>query len=125
VAGTLTYATVGSNRLEAAKAYYDALLGLAGITPLFEHPSGGRVYGRDGEFCFGVLGPFDKQPATVGNGSMVAFCFDTRGEVEAFHAKALSLGGRNEGAPGVRGPDMYFSYFRDLDGNKLCAYCQT
>jgi catechol 2,3-dioxygenase-like lactoylglutathione lyase family enzyme len=125
MAGTLTYATVGSNRLSEAKAFYDALLEPAGITPLFEHPSGGRVYGRDGRFCFGVLGPFDKQLATVGNGSMFAFCFDTRAEVDAFHAKALALGGSDEGAPAIRGPGLYFCYCRDLDGNKLCAYCLT
>jgi catechol 2,3-dioxygenase-like lactoylglutathione lyase family enzyme len=118
---TLGYATVGSNDLKRAKAFYDALLGSAGITPLFEHPSGGRVYGKDGNLFFGVLGPYDKKPATVGNGSMLAFRFDTREEVDAFHAKAVALGGSNEGAPGERAPKFYFSYFRDLDGNKLCA----
>ena len=70
-----------------------------------------------------MLGPFDGKPATVGNGSMFAFRFDTRGEVDAFHAKALALGGADEGAPGYRAPKFYFSYFRDLDGNKICAYC--
>lgn len=119
----LAYATVGSNQLEAAMAFYDALFAIAGITPLFEHPSGGRVYGKAGALTFGVLAPFDKQPASVGNGSMVAFSFDTRAEVDAFHARALVLGGRDEGAPGERGPGLYFSYFRDLDGNKLCAFC--
>ena len=62
--GTLSYSTVGSNRLDEAKRFYDALLGSAGLTPAFEHPSGGRVYGRDGRFCFAVLGPLDGQPAT-------------------------------------------------------------
>lgn len=119
----LVYTTVGSNRLEEAKAFYDALLGSAGIPPLFEHPSGGRVYGADGTPNFAVLGPFDGRPATVGNGSMFAFSFDTRAEVDAFHARALELGGSDEGAPGVRGPNWYFSYFCDLDGNKLCAFC--
>jgi len=122
MAGTLSYCSVGSNRLEEAKRFYDALLGSAELTPAFEHPSGGRVYGRDGQFCFAVLGPLDGQPATVGNGSMFAFSFDTREEVDAFHAKALALGGADEGAPGFRAPDAYFSYFRDLDGNKLCAF---
>lgn len=120
---TLGYGTVGSNRLEEAKSFYDALLGSAGITPLFEHPSGGRVYGKDGNLSFGVLGPYDRKSASVGNGSMFAFRFDTRDEVDAFHAKALALGGADEGAPGDRAPKMYFSYFRDLDGNKLCAFC--
>lgn len=122
---TLAYGTVGSNQLEAAKAFYDALFGLTDIKPLFEHRSGGRVYGKDGAPNFGVLGPFDRKPATVGNGSMFAFSFDTRAEVDAFHAKALELGGMSEGDPGVRGPDWYFGYFRDLDGNKLCAFCMN
>jgi len=119
---SLGYCTVGSNRLEAAKAFYDALLGSAGITPLFDHPSGGRVYGEGGKLSFGVLGPYDGQPATAGNGAMVAFSFASPDEVDAFHAKALALGGVDEGAPGERGPGFYFSYFRDLDGNKLCAF---
>ena len=118
----LAYCTVGSNRLEEARAFYDALLESAGITPAFEHPSGGRVYGQGGTFCFGLLGPFNKQPATVGNGAMVAFSFDSAAEVDAFHAKALALGGADEGAPGYRAPTFYFSYFRDLDGNKICIF---
>jgi catechol 2,3-dioxygenase-like lactoylglutathione lyase family enzyme len=119
---TLGYATVGSNRLTEAKAFYDALLGSAGFAPMFEHPSGGRIYGKEGSLVFGVLGPYDGRQATVGNGSMFAFRFDTPEEVRAFHAKALALGSKDEGAPGERGPKMYFSYFRDPDGNKLCAF---
>jgi catechol 2,3-dioxygenase-like lactoylglutathione lyase family enzyme len=118
----LGHGSIGSNNLERAKAFYDALFGTAGVTPLFEHPSGGRVYGKDGKIFFVVLGPFDGRPATVGNGSMHGFCFDTREEVNAFHAKALDLGAADEGAPGERAPKFYMSYFRDLDGNKLCAF---
>lgn len=120
---TLGYCTVGSNSLEKAKMFYDALLGVAGMTGLFEHPSGGRVYGKDGNACFVVLGPYNGKPASVGNGGMVAFRCDTPEEVNAIHTKALMLGGTDEGAPGDRRPNMHFSYFRDLDGNKLCAYC--
>lgn len=120
--GALTYCTVGSNRLDQAKVFYDALLTSAGMAPIFEHPSGGRVYGQGGTPNFAVLGPFDGQAATVGNGSMFAFSFDTRGEVDGFHTKALELGASCEGAPGVRGGGLYLSYFRDLDGNKLCAF---
>ena len=118
----LVYATVGSNQLDDAKAFYDALLGSAGIKPVYEHPSGGRVYGANRTPNFAVLGPNDGQPASVGNGTMFAFGFDTRQEVDAFHTKALKLGGSCAGAPGFRGPGLWFSYFRDLDGNKLCAF---
>ncbi|MEN3975733.1 VOC family protein [Emcibacter sp. SYSU 3D8] len=117
----ISYCTVGSNRLEDAKAFYDALLATIGMKPRFEHPSGGRLYSGDAGM-FGVLGPFDKQPATVGNGSMVGFSLDTPEEVAAFHAKALELGATTDGDPGERAPGAYFAYFRDLDGNKLCAY---
>ena len=121
--GSMSYATVGSNRLDAAKDFYDDLLGLAGLARVFDHPSGGRIYGKGRRFEFGVLGTFDGEPATAGNGTMIGFGFDTRAEVDAFHARALALGGTDEGAPGERAPRFYFSYFRDLDGNKLCAYC--
>jgi catechol 2,3-dioxygenase-like lactoylglutathione lyase family enzyme len=120
---TLSHATVGSNDLTKAKAFYDALFGSVGITPVFEHPSGGRIYGSAGKPILGVLGPYDKRPATSGNGSMVAFKCETQDEVRRMHATALSLGGKDEGAPGERRPNMYFAYFRDLDGNKLCAFC--
>ena len=117
----LSYLTVGSNNLEKARAFYDALLGSIGMKPIFDHPSGGRLYRGDG-CMFGVLGPFDGNPACVGNGMMGGFSFDTTEEVDAFHAKALELGGTCEGAPGARMPKAYFAYFRDLDGNKLCGY---
>ncbi len=121
----LNYATVGSNRLEDAKAFYDQLLPLAGMGPKFDHPSGGRLYSAADGTMFGVLGPADGGAANVGNGTMVGFAFTSRNEAAAFHAKAMELGGTCEGPPGLRGPEefgAYFAYFRDLDGNKLCAY---
>ncbi len=120
--GSLSHVTVGSNQLEEAKAFYDAWFADLGFAPVFEHPSGGRVYGKDGVPAFGVLGPHDKRPATVGNGVMVAFKCDSPDEVRTMYAKALSLGGTDEGAPGERGPGLYFAYFRDLDGNKVSIY---
>lgn len=119
------YATVGSNNLEKAMAFYDELLGSVGMIALFDHGSGGRVYGKPGGPMFGVVGPYDGKPATIGNGSMLGFALDSHDEVRAFHAKALALGGTDEGEPGPRGPDeakAFMSYFRDLDGNKLCAF---
>ncbi|KRA66532.1 glyoxalase [Caulobacter sp. Root655] len=116
------YFTVGSNRLEEAKAFYDALLGSIGMASVHEHASGGRLYRGKGTGLFGVLGPYDGNPACIGNGSMGGFSFDSVEEVAAFHAKALELGATCEGAPGERMPGVYFAYFRDLDGNKLCGY---
>jgi catechol 2,3-dioxygenase-like lactoylglutathione lyase family enzyme len=114
---------VGSNDLPKAKAFYDALFGVIGLSKVFDHPSGGAIYGKDGKPEFGVLGPYDGKPATVGNGSMVAFHLPDAAAVEAFHNEALALGGTSEGAPGPRGDGGYYgAYFRDLDGNKLSAY---
>lgn len=118
----VSYMTVGSNKLEEAKAFYDALLGSIGMAGMFEHPSGGRLYRGKGTGLFGVLGPYDGAEACVGNGMMGGFDFDSREEVDAFHAKAMELGATCEGPPGERMPGVYFAYFRDLDGNKLCGY---
>jgi predicted lactoylglutathione lyase len=67
--------------------------------------------------------PFDGQPATRGNGTMVAIAAGSREMVDRMHKLALELGGRDEGAAGPRGEGFYAGYFRDLDGNKLAAFC--
>ena len=72
-----------------------------------------------------IAKPFDGNAATVGNGVMVAIAVDTPDKVDALHARALELGGSDEGAPGPRGEQFYAGYFRDLDGNKLNAFCLT
>jgi catechol 2,3-dioxygenase-like lactoylglutathione lyase family enzyme len=121
----LSYATVGSNRLEEAKRFYDELLAVVGMAPAMEHHTGGRLYASRDQRMFGVLRPFDGEAAAPGNGSMVGFLLESREKIRAFHAKAIALGGTCEGAPGLRGPaenGNYAAYVRDLDGNKLCAY---
>lgn len=119
------YALVGTNQLEKALAFYDALLGPLGAGSAMEHPNGGRVYAVSPDKpMFGVVQPYDGKPATIGNGTMISLLLDTREQVEEVHARALSLGGADEGAPGWRGPEGGFfgGYFRDLDGNKICVY---
>ena len=69
-----------------------------------------------------ITKPFDSNPATVGNGVMVALQVDSKEAVQALHATALGLGAQDEGAPGPRGDSFYAGYFRDLDGNKLNAF---
>jgi predicted lactoylglutathione lyase len=69
--------------------------------------------------------PYNKMPATVGNGVMIAFDVGETGKVDALYKKALELGGSDEGPPGDRGDNYYGAYFRDLDGNKINFHCWT
>ena len=119
------YTTVGTNDMPPAIAFYDAVFGAVGIGQLMKF-SRGIAWGPSQERpSFAVMTPFDGKPATVGNGSMVALGFRTPELVRAIHAKAVLLGGKDEGEPGDRGGNFYGAYFRDLDGNKICAYCIT
>src|SRR5262249_22765652 len=91
--------------------------------------AGGGVYENDGieELALWVGKPIDGQPASVGNGAMVAFRARTWEQVDDFHAAAPANGGSWEGAPGLRlhySPDFYAAYVRDPDGNKLAAVCR-
>ena len=117
----LSYATVGSNDLDKSLAFYTELLGAQGVTKMFDHPRGGALFGKGGKLVLGVLKPFNGEAASAGNGAMVALEMPSREAVDAFHAKAVALGGADEGAPGERGPGFYMAYFRDLEGNKFCA----
>jgi catechol 2,3-dioxygenase-like lactoylglutathione lyase family enzyme len=118
------YVTLGTNDLPRAKAFYDTLLAEIGIKRIMEF--GGRGYawgvGMD-KPALAIMKPFDQQPATVGNGVMAAITVDAREKVDRLHKKALELGGRDEGAVGLRGDGFYAGYFRDLDGNKLNVFC--
>lgn len=117
----ISYATIGSSHLDTSIPFYTELLGTQGVTKLFDHPRGGVMFGKDGKLVLGVLTPFDRAPATPGNGTMIALQLPSPAEVDAFHAKAIALGATDEGAPGARGPGFYMAYFRDPEGNKLCA----
>ena len=122
------YATVGTNDIDRARAWFDDLFGSIGAGRILEFPENGfTLYGTGpGRPGVAVTQPYDGQPATVGNGNMVAIVLDERAKVDAFHARALALGGSDEGAPGLRTPEgdqsFYGAYFRDLDGNKFCAF---
>jgi catechol 2,3-dioxygenase-like lactoylglutathione lyase family enzyme len=113
------YVTLGTNDLPRAAAFYDALLGEIGAKRMMESEQFVAWSVRPDLPGFGVAKPFDKKPATVGNGVMVALVVDSTAKVDALHRKALQLGGTDEGAPGARGEGFYAGYFRDLDGNKL------
>ena len=117
------YVTLGTNDFAAAANFYDELLATIGAGRLMESDSFIAWSTGPGAPSVSIIKPHDGGPATVGNGTMVALVMDSRDKVDAFHAKALELGGVNEGEPGIRFGDFYAGYFRDLDGNKLNAFC--
>lgn len=120
------YALLGSNDVPRAAAFYDAILGLLGAKRFMETDHEVIWAASMDKPAFGVIRPFDGKAATVGNGSMVALSADSRAKVDEIHAKALAMGGQDEGAPGLRGEEgpqaFYGAYFRDLDGNKVCVF---
>ena len=121
------YVTIGHNDLDKAMAFYDAVFAPLGYARHFKD-GGWAGYGPGGKsegLEFYLAAPQNGQPATFGNGSMLALKAGSRATVEAAHAAALKSGGTCEGPPGVRGeftPPFYGAYFRDPSGNKLCAY---
>jgi len=117
------YVTIGTNDLARAASFYDALLGEIGAKRMMENEQFVAWSVKPDEPGLGVTKPFDKKPASVGNGVMVALMVDSMAKVDALHRKALQLGGTDEGAPGPRGEGFYAGYFRDLDGNKLNFFC--
>ena len=112
---------IGTNDLEAAGRFYDGVLATIGMTRTLTVPRELGYAGADGKVTLFVLLPYDRQRATHGNGTQVMFYAANKAAVDAFHAKALELGGADEGAPGPRAyhPEYYGAYVRDLDGNKL------
>lgn len=119
------YVTLGTNHLAEAAKFYDELLAVVGAA---------RIMESDRFIAWGtgmtspavsIAKPYDGKPATVGNGVMVALAMDSPEKVDAVYAKALELGGTDEGPPGPRSEQFYAGYFRDLDGNKLNAFCLT
>jgi catechol 2,3-dioxygenase-like lactoylglutathione lyase family enzyme len=124
-----SYVSLGTQDLPRSIRFYDAVLATLGHRRIDEYDADGTsaAWGLDdpGPHLWVTL-PFDGQPATVGNGTMVSFLSDSRANVDAFHAAALAHGGSDEGAPGLRaqyGTDFYAAYVRDPDGNKLNAVC--
>lgn len=116
------YVTLGTNDTRRAAEFYDALLAEIGAERMLENDREIVWMGANGGPAISILRPFDGNPATVGNGVMVAFLMKSREQVDAFYQKAIELGGMDEGAPGPRGDGFYAGYFRDLDGNKLNAF---
>ncbi len=122
----ISHITLGTNDVDRAAVFYDAVMPLLGFVRLdkpadfplaYEHPKGLTLF---------VYLPYDERPATVGNGTHIAFTTASRDTVHKIHDTALITGGTCDGAPGPRphyGDAYYAAYMRDPDGNKLQAVC--
>jgi catechol 2,3-dioxygenase-like lactoylglutathione lyase family enzyme len=121
------YVTIGARDSEASGKFYDAVMEAIGNERKFA--DGGWIgYGRKGsdEHCVYICPPFNKEPATFGNGIMIAFKTDALQKVDIAHKAGLANGGSDEGKPGYRPPEKqswYGGYLRDPTGNKIAIYC--
>ena len=120
------YVMVGTNNLDKAIIFYDEVLKIINLTrkDTDEVCAGYTQNNGDGSIEFYVTKPANKKTATFGNGTQVSFLVSSREIVDKFHEIALKVGGTSEGSGGERpeGSGVYYSYIRDLDGNKICVF---
>lgn len=114
---------IGTNDLDRAKGFYDALLGTLGVRPAMV--DGHRIFYITPTGIFSVSKPINGEPATAPNGGTIGFAANSPEQADAWHAAGIAQGGTScEDPPGVREGGMgklYLAYLRDPDGNKLCA----
>jgi catechol 2,3-dioxygenase-like lactoylglutathione lyase family enzyme len=124
------YVTLGSADTARDHVFYDAVLTTIGWSSHMSFP-GWRAYSKGGGgegFILWVVKPFDGEPASVGNGTMVGLFVDSHDAVDSAYAAAMAQGASDEGAPGPRpdyGPKWYAAYLRDPSGNKLAFVCNS
>ena len=123
------YVMVGTNDLEKAIQYYDEVLKVLDLIrkDTDEVCAGYTQKKGDGSIEFYITKPINKKTATFGNGTQVSFITNSREIVDKFHELGLQLGATSEGSGGERpaGSGVYYSYIRDLDGNKICAFTNS
>ena len=117
------FVMVGTNNLDNAIKFYDALLQVIDLkrTVTNEKYAGYSSKKEAGDIEFYVTNPVNKEKATYGNGTQISFVLKSKETVDKFYNLGIKLGGKDEGAPGIRSGD-YYCYFRDLDGNKICSF---
>ncbi|MDB5419491.1 MAG: glyoxalase [Phenylobacterium sp.] len=118
-----SHVMVGTNDLDRAKSFYDAVLATLGVPPAMVDRH--RIFYMTPTGVFSVSLPIDGEPATVANGGTVGFACSTPEQADAWHAAGVANGGVSiEEPPGVREGGvgkLYLAYLRDPDGNKICA----
>ena len=117
--------TLGTNDLARAAVFYDALAAELDTLRMMDF-DGFIAWGKPGGAAgIGLTKPYDGNPASVGNGVMIALEAKDKEQVDRLYELALAHGGTCEGPPGPRGDSFYAGYFRDPDGNKLNAFIMT
>jgi predicted lactoylglutathione lyase len=119
-----SFVTIGTNNLIKSKFFYDELLQSINIINVLETERYIGYAKKDTlkKVEFYIMMPHNKKNASFGNGSMITFNINTKKEVKNFYNLALKLKATDEGFPGPRHGENYYAYFRDLDGNKICAF---
>ena len=126
----IAYVTVGVDDIESAERFYSAFLPALGYElELYQGDLSYALPVEPGQAAvqpdFYVKSPFNGQPASAGNGNMVAFEARNQQQVRVLHAAALVAGGADEGRPGFRdayGANFYVGYLRDPQGNKIALF---
>lgn len=112
----LDYCVFGTNNMEESINFYDALFEKTELKQVLSTER--MTFWQCEDFAFAIAKPFNGEPASNGNGTMIGFNVGSKEEVERLYNKVLELGGTCEGAPGQRGP-KFSAYARDLDNNKI------
>jgi len=119
-----SFITLGTNNLKNSRIFYDELLQSINIKNVLETDRyiGYAKNSSLNKVEFYLMLPHNKKTATFGNGTMITFDIISKKDVDMFYNLALKLGATDEGLPGPRHEEHYYAYFRDLDGNKICAF---
>ena len=119
------FVMIGSNDLNKATKFYDILLEVIDLKRVITNEKyiGYSSKEKPEDIEFYVTNPVNKKEATYGNGTQISFALKSKETVDKFYNLGIKLGGKDEGAPGIRSGD-YYCYIRDLDGNKICSFAK-
>ena len=117
------FVMIGTNDLNKAIKFYDILLETIDLKRVITNEKyiGYSTKEKPKNIEFYVTNPVNKEKATYGNGTQISFVLKSKETVDKFYNLGIKLGGKDEGAPGIRSGD-YYCYIRDLDGNKICSF---
>ena len=119
------FVMIGTNDLSKATKFYDILLEVINLKRVITNDKyiGYSSKEKPEDIEFYVTNPVNKEKATYGNGTQISFVLKSKETVDKFYKLGIELGGKDEGAPGIRSGD-YYCYIRDFDGNKICSFAK-